>query len=177
MASRTVPRTAQKASTQLVTGALWNAGPYALANFLLNVPIFRGWQSVAQTTVSGTWLPMALDISDVDSDTGHSNSVNNSRYTCQVPGWYYVEGYFALALGGNASRFESAIAKNGTIVVGASQFLLHTVDLQALMAGTVVQLAAGDYVEVWGRQNTGGNLNTYPGVDLAPSMNLFWIHS
>jgi len=177
MAARTVPRSAQKSSGQLITGALWNAGEWALGNFLLNVPMFRGRQSAAQTTADNVWLAMSLDVTDVDTDSGHSNSVNNSRYTCQVPGWYYVEGYFALASGGNLSQFECAIAKNGSIVVGSPQFLLHQVDLQSLMAGSLVQLAVGDYVETWGRQHTGGNLNTFAGTDLCPCMNLFWVHS
>lgn len=177
MANRVVPRTAHKSTNDLITGALWNAGHKALGDFMLNPPIFRGHQSSAQTTVSGTWAVISLNATDVDSDSGHSNGVNNSRYTCQVAGWYYVEGYFALASSGNTGRLQCAIAKNGTIVPASPQFLMYQAALQALMAGTLVQLAVGDYVEVWGLQNTGANLNTFNGSDLMPSMNLFWVHS
>lgn len=178
MANRVVPRTAQKATNDLITGALWNAGPKALGDFMLNPPIFRGHQTVSVSTVSGSWDSGNLDATDVDTDGGHSNTVNNTRYTAQVAGWYYVEGYFAwVASGGGQARFECAIAKNGSIVGASAQFLLYTSDLQSLMSGTLVQLAVGDYVEVWGRQNTGGNLSTDLGTDLLTCMNVFWVHS
>lgn len=177
MANRVVPRTAQKATNDLVTGALWNAGPKAAGDFLLNVPVFQGRQLNAQATTSGSWLALSLDLGQIDTDNGHSNTVNNSRYTCQVAGWYYVEGYYAIGSGGSAARFECAIAKNGTIVGGSAQFLLRQNDLQGLMAGTLVQLAVGDYVEVWGRQNSGPGIGTFVGSDLSCLMNLFWVHS
>lgn len=177
MANRVVPRTAQKATNDLITGALWNAGPKALGDFLLGPPIFRGRQAAAQSLTSGTWSALALDTTDVDSDSGHSNVTNNSRYTCQVAGWYYVEGYFATGSGGTAARFDCSIAKNGTIVGASAQFLLRQNDLQALMSGTLVQLAVGDYVEVWGRHNSGAGVGTFAGSDLDCSMNLFWVHS
>lgn len=177
MANRVVPRTAQKSTNDLITGGLWNAGPKALGDFMLNPPIFRGRQGTAQALVSGTWAALQLDTTDVDSDSGHSNTVNNSRYTCQVAGWYYVEGYFATGSGGVAARFESAVAKNGSIVAGSSQFLIRQNDLQALMAGTLVQLAVSDYVEVWGRHNSGAGVGTFVGADLDCCMNLFWVHS
>lgn len=176
--SRTFPKTASKASGQLVTGALWNAGPLALSQFMFTPPLFRGHQSANQSVPSGTWVAMNLDVSDGDSDSGHSITVNNSRYTCQVAGWYYVQGYFSTLTGSNIGRYESAIAKNGTIVPGSSEFSLAlTNDLFSILAGTLVQLAVGDYVETWGRQNTGGTLTTYAGSDLDPCMNVFWIHT
>lgn len=177
MASRTIPRTAQKAATQLITGALWNAGPYAMGNFMLNVPVFRGVQNASQAVASNVWTPMFLQSETIDTDNGHSNVTNNPRYTCQVPGWYYIEGYIALNSGQPASRVESAIAKNSTIVPGSCQFLLRQNDLQSLMTATFVQLAVNDFVEVWGRQQSAGSLNTFAGTDLCPCMNLFWVHS
>lgn len=177
MANRVVPRTAQKATNDLITGALWNAGPKALGDFMLNPPIFRGRQGSAQALTSGTWAPLNLNTTDVDSDSGHSNVTNNSRYTCQVAGWYYVEGYFATGSGGTAARFECSIAKNGTVVGASAQFLVRQNDLQALMSGTLVQLAVSDYVEVWGRHNSGAGVGTFVGSDLCCSMNLFWVHS
>lgn len=174
--ARSIPATATKAATQLITGALWNAGPYALGNFLLHPPLCRARQNSAQAVANNTWTAAALQVTDGDSDSGHSNVTNNSRYTCQIPGWYWVEGYFALGAGA-ASRFDTAIAKNGTIVAGSSQFLLRQNDLQASMASTLVQLAVNDYVEMWGRQTSGGALNTFVGSDLLCSLNVFWVHS
>jgi hypothetical protein len=174
--ARTVPETATKASTDYLSGALWNAGSKALGDFLLNVPAFRSIQSTAQSLASGSWTAMALNSTGIDSEGGHSDTVNNSRYTCQVAGWYWVEGYFATN-GGAQTRFECLITKNAAGVAGSAQFISKFNDLESLSGGAAVQLAVGDYVEVWGRQNSGTTLNTFPGTDLCPSMNVFWIHA
>lgn len=177
MASRTVPRTATKASGQLITGALWNAGPYALGNFLLNVPMFRGRQNTSQSIANGTYTALNLDVTDVDTDSGHSNVTNNTRYTCQVAGWYWVEGYVAFPAGGSSGRLVCAVAKNGTYVTASEQFLERTSDLQSCSASALVQLSTGDYVEIWGQQGSGVSLSTFIGTDLDCCMNLFWVHS
>lgn len=175
MAARSIPVAATKAPAQLITGALWNAGPKALGDYLLNPPIFRGRQSTTQGVTTASYTAMALDVTDVDSDTGHSNVTNNTRYTCQIPGWYWAEGYVALSNSGASSRFLAAIAKNGTWVTGSEQFLLRQTDLQACNAMAIVQLAVGDYVEVWGYQSSGSTVSTFDGSDLTPCLNVFWI--
>lgn len=175
MASRIVPPTAQKTAGDLITSALWNVGVVEFSNFITSVPTVRVRQGASQTLTSGSWAALGMNISDIDTDSGHSNSVNNSRYTCQVAGWYYAEGYLATTAGAS-SRFEASIAKNGTIVGGSATFLIKTNDLQSIVCGTLVQLAVGDYIEVWGRQNSGANVSTFDGSDLAPCMNAFWVH-
>jgi NADPH:quinone reductase-like Zn-dependent oxidoreductase len=169
---------ATKADAQLITGALWNAGPRATSAFLMAPPICRVRQGGVLTTTSGVWSALTFNTTDVDSEGGHNNVTNNTRYTCQVPGWYMVEGYFAVNNGGGGvGRFACSLAKNGTQIQGAMQTTLVIADLQALLAGTVVSLAVGDYVETWGYQNTGSLVNTFVGTDLCSCMNVFWIHS
>lgn len=177
MASRYAPQTAQKSSGQLITGSLWNAGVGALVSFLANVPSFQAFQNSSQSMTSGSWTAMAFQGTSNDSDGGHSNVTNNSRYTCQVAGWYFIEGYVAIGTGGSGARIDTAVAKNGTIVPASCQFLLRANDLQAAMCGTLVQLAVSDYVEIWGRQTSGATLNTFVGTDLLPVINGFWVHT
>lgn len=175
--ARTLPATATKASGQLITGALWNAGPYALSKFLLAPPVFRARQQTAVAFPSGSWVSAQFDTIDMDSDSGWSNA-NLSNYYAQVPGWYWVEGYMAWGNGGGATgRFEAVITKNGTDVPGSAQFSLMYADLMSIGAGTLVQLAVGDYVQILGRQNTGNTVNTFGGSDLCPCLNVFWVHS
>ncbi len=173
---RTVPVSATKADTQLITGALWNAGPKATGDFLLAPPLFRGTQTANQTISSATWTALNFDFTYGDSDLGHSNSVNNSRYTAQVPGWYWCEGYLATT-GGSQCRFGVSIAKNGSIVIGSVQTAIKTNDLQSISGGAAVNMAVGDYVQVLGYQNSGAGVATDDGTDLCPSFNVFWIHS
>ena len=175
---RTVPLTATKSSSQLITGALWNAGPYALSQFALSPPYFRGRQVTAVFTPSGSWIDVQVDTVDYDSDNGFNSGVSLINYYAQVAGWYWVEGYFAWNNGGfAASRYETSVWKNGSLVAGASQFSYMTADLMSLWGGTMVFLNVGDSVSFAGRQNTGSTVPTFGGTDLCPCMNVFWIHS
>jgi hypothetical protein len=170
-----IPRTFTVGETE--TGAYFNALRDAV-NFLLNPPDFKGRQATLQTTVTATWTPMNLDLTVIDTYGGHSNVTNNTRYTAQVPGTYLVWGDPAWTNAGAACRFESAIAKNGTIDIGSPQFLVKpTTDFGALLAVAQIPMVVGDYVEIWGRQNSGANLNTAPNVDLCPTFNALWIHA
>lgn len=176
--ARTLPLGATKASGQLITGALWNAGPWALTNFTTAPPIFRGRQATSQSLVSGSWTALNLDVTDVDSEGGHSNVTNNSRYTSQVTGWYWVEGYFATQTAGAISRYESVLAKNGGFVTGSPEFsVLFANDLFSIIASGMVRLVSGDYVEIWGRQTVGATLSTFVGTDLDCCLNVFWVSS
>jgi hypothetical protein len=169
-----VPRTFTVGETE--TAAYFNAVRDAL-NFLLNPPVFKGIQATTQAIASGAWTSIALDSSSVDSYTGHSNVTNNSRYTAQVAGWYWAEGYVAWQATGATCRFDSSIFRNGAAVPGSSQFLVKPgTDLAAISASTLTYLAVGDYVEMNGRQSSGGSINTDIGTDLLSCLNVFWLH-
>lgn len=175
MAVRNIPQSSTKVPGDLITAAVFNTGVSYMSDFMKGPPFFRGRSGATINLTNNVWTAMPLSVTDVDSDNGHSNSVNNTRYTCQVPGWYWVEGYVALTTGGTAGRCDSAIYKNGS-VMPSSQFISRSTDLCSWLAQLVVQLAAGDYVEVFCRQETGATLGTFVGTDLCPAMNLFWLH-
>lgn len=174
--ARTVPRTASKSSGQLITGALWNAGPYAMSQFALSPPVFRAYSNTNVSVPTGVWITANYNVVDMDSENGFSSPYT---YVVQVPGWYLVEGYYAWSnTSATTARYETAIAKNGTIIPGSSQFsLMFANDLESLAAATTVQCAVGDQIQLWGRQNTGATITEFAGTDLCPALNLFWIHS
>jgi hypothetical protein len=177
-----VTRTAPSLSTQnpgnlVASTALWNIGPKATGDFFLAPPLFRGRQTTLQSAPSGSWQAQGLQVADLDTDGGHSNVTNNSRYNCQVPGWYFVEGFAAWVNGGAQGRMDAAIVKNGSIVSGSqSSVVKQNIDFGAVVAAALVQLKIGDYTEVWGMQSTGSTINTAPNGDLCPCLNVMWIH-
>lgn len=177
MAARSVPRTAVRNPGDPISSTQWTTGVGYLNDFMTFPPIFRGRCTTAPVATTGVPLAMPLDTSDFDFDAGHSNVTNNSRYTCQVPGWYQVEGYVAFTNGGSNGRVIAYVYKNGSPVAGSSQSTARVIDFQSVVCSTLVQLAAGDYVEIFGRQDTGANVAVTSGVDLAPCMNLFWVHA
>lgn len=155
------------------TAAIGNSTRDAL-NFLLNPPVFRGYQSTSQSVANTTVTPLAIDTVIVDSYGGHSNTTNTSRYTAQVPGWYLVIGGAGFATSASGARL-ARIHKNGTLIP-ASQFGIPNPSWDittAVQSSAVVYLAAGDYVEVNGYQASGGALAT----DNDCSLTVLWLHA
>jgi len=177
---RTVPSVALQNPGNIVTSALWNNGPKAMCDFYVSPPLFRGRQATTQVIATGTWTVINLDAEDVDTENGHSNTVNNSRYVCQVAGWYWVTGFVAWPNSNNQADIYCALYVNGSAhVYGSPQALLKNANgFSSVSASGLVYLQVNDYVQVHARQDTGANYTTFDsGVDLCPCMNLVWVHS
>jgi hypothetical protein len=175
--TRTVHVTSQQAPGNYITGALWNAGPKALGDFTLALPVFAGYQATVQSVPNGTTASLSIDTSTFDSDGGHSNTTNNSRYTGTVPGTYLILGFAAYAA--NATGVRSVrVAKNGTSVPGTQTTLPTSSTIWAAGCWAVVALnGSTDYVEITSSQTSGGALNTYNGSDAASAMAVYWLSS
>lgn len=174
---RTVPVSATQNSGNMITGALWNAGPAASNAFLTGVPMAEVFQTISQTLSSVTWTPISQDSTFLDTDGQHSNSVNNSRFTCQVAGFYTASGAVGFNSGGSSRG--AAIYKNGTalsLASGAVTAASNTTHV-ATAGDVLVQLAVGDYVELYGWQNSGGNLVTAVGTQFDSYLYVRWEHS
>jgi hypothetical protein len=163
-----------------ITAALWNAQVAALGNFTLSVPRFRGYQTTVQFLLDSTWVSLAIDTEDFDSDGGHSTTTNTSRYVCQVAGTYWLAGMAGFA--GNATGNRAArLAVNGTAIHGTF------VKVTAASTSTVgvptfgyAALAVGDYVEVQATQNSGvvsPGLSTASSTDIASALAVHFISS
>ncbi len=156
--ARSFPVTTYSQDGGLVTSTLWNGGPKALNDFLSNRPTFRGTQGVATTVPNNTWTAIRMDQTLIDTDGGHNTIVNNTRYTCQVQGWYWVKGTIGWNGAGTIAfnRSDAAIAVNGNVIAGSATFLdWGPNQTGAFSASCLVFLVVGDVVEVWGRQQTG----------------------
>lgn len=169
------PRTA--IAGEFETAAYMNMYRDAI-NFLLNKPSAVLYQTTAQS-IPNTG-PVALQFNATQSDFygGHSNSTNNTRYTAQVPGEYWVvaNGLLVSASGGDRSL---QIYKNGTGL--STSFIVDPAASTAYgamgtLTATLVQMAVGDYVEAWIGQNTATALNTYIANPYS-SLQLWWMHA
>lgn len=160
--TRSIPVATYHQTSDLATSQVWDTGPKALSDFLANRPMYRGHATFAVLFSSGVWTPVNYNLTDIDTDGAHNNIVNNTRFTAQVAGWYWVKGSSAwnpTGVGNNASRFDTAIAKNATIVAGSATFVnKQTNDNACATASTMVQLAVGDYLELYVRQLTGTSI-------------------
>lgn len=147
-------------------------------NFLLNKPRARVTQVTTATTLTtSVWTVIGMDASVIDTYGGHSNSTNNSRYTAIVAGRYRCVGCVAFA-GNITNRRQARLMVTGTPVLG-SAVSMNALGSAALTAAQITEadvfLNVGDYVEVAGWQDSGGNLNTLIGAtDFGSSLSVTW---
>lgn len=174
---RTVPVSATKNAGDLITGALWNAGPAASNTFLTTVPMAEVYQTIAQNLATGTFTAITMDSTILDTDGQHSNSTNNSRVVCQVAGWYSVSGGIGFVTNATGAR-GAVIYKNGSPLTQATGNIVAASNaVHVSTAGEfLVQLAVGDYVELYGWQNSGGALST-AGSGYYPYLCVRWDHA
>lgn len=117
--------------------------------------------------VSGTdatYTSMTFDTEVFDTDGFHSTSSNTSRFTIPagLGGTYLVQGTIQWVANATGVRF-AAIAKNGTNDTPSGPLTPSSSFSNRLPTYAVLQLVAGDYVEVKGYQNSGGALNMESG--------------
>lgn len=170
-----IPRTFTTGETE--TAAFYNAMRDAL-NFLLNPPVCNATQATAQTLATATWTALTLDATVEDSYGGHSNSTNNSRYTAQVAGWYMA--FAAACFSSNATGWRGIrLEKNGAVFAGAATEVGTNPSGVCTIASpsAIVFLNAGDYLEAYGFQNSGGNLATSVNTDADCSLTVVWVHT
>lgn len=178
MANLPVPIPASEVPGNFVTGALWNANVYNGLTFLLNPPIFYGYQASGQSLVSGTGTAVTLDTEVLDTYGGHSTTTNTSRYTAQVAGTYLVWGGACVNGATSQTYIAAFIAKNGTEQPGSRGMLpansSHTYTVPAVMVPVV--MAVNDYVEIY-VQADGTSPTTHGGATQTSSMSVVFIHA
>lgn len=147
----------------ILTAAQWNSNVRDAINFLTGSPIFVGYQSAAQSIPNNAFTSVGLDTTAIDNYGGHSNTVNNSRYTAQIAGWYETIGQTSFASNATGNR-ASDITVNGGAPLPRPESEFGT-DTNASSA-TIFQIAApvflnvGDFLELQALQSSGGALNT-----------------
>lgn len=147
-----------------ITSALWMSSVYNGLTYMRNPPLAVLVQNNAQAVWNG-YAAITFDSTIVDTYGGHSNTTSNSRYVCQDAGWYEVSGI--VAFGSNTTGVRDAfIGKNGVnpnyTTLTANPVGGSTPTCVAV-ASVPIQLAVGDYVELYGLSGTTGNVGTVAG--------------
>jgi hypothetical protein len=163
-----------------VTAAFWNAQVRDSAGFLVAPPLLTMVQTAVTSIPNNAWTALGFDTNTVDSYSGHSTTVNNSRYVAQVAGWVRACGSACFVANTTGIR-GVRLAVNGTAINASAHYTDPT------NAGAVttiptptknVFLNVGDYIEVHAIQTSGGALNTGIFTDgNASSLDLEFCHS
>jgi len=141
-------------SGQVLTAQGAGADPVYAAVSIPTVGRARAYPSAAQTISHATWTKVTLDTENYDV----LGEFASSRYTATVAGYYLCigsVGYTAVA----DKLYEVSIYKNGA---GACRDFRHSSHVEDVSpkAVDIIYLAVNDYVELYTRQWSGGNLNT-----------------
>jgi hypothetical protein len=121
---------------------------------------------VAQTIANNTWTAINFGYENFDTDSFHSTVTNNSRLTIPtgLSGKYLIMWQQRWDPSGSGTR-DANIYKNGTSITTQNMTASSTYASNAKTA--IFELNAGDYVELYVYQGSGGNLICYPrGEDL-----------
>jgi hypothetical protein len=166
---------------EIVTAAYLNANVRDAGNFMIGQPIAELRQATLQSIATATFTSISLDASDIDSDGGHSNITNNTRYTGKTAGWFQFSGGASFATNATGSRgtqwAKNAAGLLASGVLGASSGAAFATWVPARTK--FIQLnGTTDFVELQAFQSSGGALNTVVGAGSdPPNMSVAWIHS
>ena len=123
--------------------------------------------AATQSLSNDTSAAITFDAEEFDTDGFHSTSSNTSRITIpsgKAGKYLFVATIvFATNATGNRSIF---FAKNGSLVARGQRVPPSAASETHLTTSAIVDLAISDYVEVFGYQNSGGNLNVENGQGL-----------
>lgn len=174
----TSPTSVQDPTTNAAILTAWGDATNAASDYLAtNKPHARVYKSTAFSHNStGNWLSITFDSERVDVGGCHSTVSNTSRLT--VPsgegGWYDIGGCFEFAANATGHRLARILLNGATVIAQVGPFDATSAFSTALNPSTKYQLAAADYVELQGYQNSGGSLNISASGNYSPEFWLEW---
>lgn len=166
----TVPTPGTQVSGAEVASSLLNGFRDAM-NFMLAPPQCNAYHSTLSSIPNNAYtvIPLQSELFDVvqsGDSPSHDNVTNNSRIVARTAGKYEVSGYVSFASNATGRRAgqvrvnaAGAVGSGTGIIFVAVAAVTGTVTTVA-MPPTVVTLAVGDYIEMFGFQDSGGALNT-----------------
>lgn len=157
-----VPSLSDRASGSRLTGAIYKNDITDSVNFLANPPLAVLTVTTPQSGPASSAAANAalqFDTEITDTYNGHSTSTNNSRYTAQVAGWYWIRSAVCWSPNATGNRVM-ALYVNGAMVPYAQtqQPASSATNFTITEVSSNIPLALGDYVEAWVGQNSGGAL-------------------
>lgn len=149
----------------------------AANDFWASTPRCYAYQSAALTMgTSATWYLVALaaeiyDIVQSGDSPMHDTATNNSRIYVRTSGKYEIAGAMEFVANGTGGRTlkvnknSAGSESGGTLLVTQSQGTAGASLVTSVALPTIeVDLVAGDYIEMFSRQQSGGSLNSTPGA-------------
>lgn len=139
--------------------------PYLLKGMGIGVGA-RVYNSAAITLTTATTTLITFNSERFDTDALHDTGSNTGRLTAPRAGKYVIVGnvrFGVNAVGGRRLEFRLNAAGSGAsgtrIGMVIQQAVVVAATVTIINLTTIYQLAAGDYVEAFAHQDSGGNLD------------------
>jgi len=142
------------------TGLKW-AAPASGSTFA-GVSVYK---SSAQSIANDTQVILTWDSENFDTDGFHSTTTNTSRLTVPAgkAGKYICTGNITFNSASTGAHVGQ-IRVNGNGRQITNHTAIANVEGQTVSNAIILDLAVGDYVEMWVIHHNGGNLDTQSGV-------------
>lgn len=175
-------------ATRNDSGGAATVSLYADANVPATLRAFRA-KSVAQYAVpscrvynstnfsvgtSGTDTLVTFDSERWDTSSMHSTASNTGRIYAPVAGIYDLKAHLNFAANGTGQRY-AFFKVNGSRIVALTTQPANATIITAVNPSSEVKLNAGDYVEVWAWQNSGGALNISASSEYSPDFSMTFV--
>lgn len=122
------------------------------------------------STLDSTWTSATFDSERWDTDTIHSTSSNTSRLTATTAGKYLIIGHIFFASNSTGQRAVRIRLNGTTIIAQQSTSSVHT--SRRFSIPVIYDMAATDYVEIQGFQDSGGALNMVAIANMSPEFSM-----
>lgn len=128
-------------------------------------PAFSAYASAATTTTNNAFTKIAFQVEEYDTNNNYDNTTNY-RFTPTVAGYYQISAGVQFAADPDGG-VAVVIYKNGTAYRTGSFFPNGNISPVAVVSALVYFNGSTDYVEIYGYQASGGNLNTVSGINFS----------
>lgn len=131
----------------------------------------RVYNSAAIPLSTATTTSLTFNSQRWNTSNLHSTATNTGRFTILIPGRYMIGGSVRYAANATGWRF-AGILLNGTTYLVQDKKAAITGTTTDIHVQTIYKLKSGDYVEIQGYQDSGGNLDIEAAGNSSPE---FWI--
>lgn len=141
----------------------------------LDVPSCRITSIAGQTFTTGVEASVVFDDERWDTDSMHSNTVNNTRITFNTPGLYTITGHGSFAANATGNRYLAIRLNNTSYIAVDLRAPVTAVNACDMSIATIWKMAAGDFIELKAFQASGGNLALGKLANYSPELTATYI--
>jgi hypothetical protein len=121
-----------------------------------NMPAFSAYGSATQTFANSTFTKVAYNTKSFDTNTNY-DATTNYRFTPTVAGYYQLSAVCSFASSVTGAVILSLYKNGGEFIRGAVATNTNSGPVLNI-SNLVYANGSTDYFEIWGWQNSGGNL-------------------